>query len=268
MKRVPSNGRAAEDGLGCRIHAVILPALVVLSVAGCKGPQSTLDPAGPSAQAIATVWWWMFAVAVLVLIGVVAAWLLAMRRGAAPESASTSALQPDGARSERRWLVWGGLVLPIVSIAALVAFGSPAGLHQLPLPGGGRDAPAPLEIQAIGHQWWWELNYPASGVTLRNEMRIPAGRPVDVLTGSADVIHSFWVPRLGGKLDAVPGRTFRVRLQADEPGVYRGQCAEFCGRDHAHMTMTVIAMEATEFDAWFASAASRPPAPATAPASQ
>ena len=209
----------------------------------------------------------MFAVAVLVLIGVVAAWLLAMRRGVAPESASTSALQRDGSRSERRWLVWGGLVLPSVSIAALVAFGSPAGLHQLPLPGGARDAPAPLEIQAIGHQWWWELNYPASGVTLRNEMRIPAGRPVDVLTGSADVIHSFWVPRLGGKLDAVPGRTFRVRLQADEPGVYRGQCAEFCGRDHAHMTMTVIAMEAAEFEAWLASAASRSTVPVSAPAS-
>ncbi|MBU1819467.1 MAG: cytochrome c oxidase subunit II, partial [Gammaproteobacteria bacterium] len=180
--------------------------LGALSVAGCKGPQSTLDPAGPSAQAIATVWWWMLAVAVLVLVGVVAAWLLAMRRGAVSEPRS------DSESLERRWLVWGGLVLPSVSIAALVVFGSPAGLHQLPFPGGGRDAPAPLEIQAIGHQWWWELNYPANGVTLRNEMRIPAGRPVDVLTGSADVIHSFWVPRLGGKLDAVPGRTFRVRL--------------------------------------------------------
>lgn len=225
-------------------------------MAGCKGAQSTLDPAGPSAQAIATVWWWMLAVAVLVLAGVVAVWLLAMRRGAA----APSALQSDGARSERRWLVWGGLVLPSVSIAALVVLGSPAGLHQLPLPGGGSNAPAPLEIQAIGHQWWWELNYPASGVTLRNEMRIPAGRPVDVLTSSADVIHSFWVPRLGGKLDAVPGRTFRVRLQANEPGVYRGQCAEFCGRDHAHMTMTVLAMEPAEFDAWLASAAATAPA--------
>lgn len=260
MKRMPGYGGAAEDGLGCRIHAAILPVLGALSVAGCKGPQSTLDPAGPSAQAIATVWWWMLAVAVLVLVGVVAAWLLAMRRGAVSEPRS------DSESLERRWLVWGGLVLPSVSIAALVVFGSPAGLHQLPFPGGGRDAPAPLEIQAIGHQWWWELNYPTSGVTLRNEMRIPAGRPVDVLTGSADVIHSFWVPRLGGKLDAVPGRTFRVRLQADEPGVYRGQCAEFCGRDHAHMTMTVIAMEAAEFEAWLASAASRPPAPASAPA--
>lgn len=261
MERMAGNGRAAEDGLRCRLHAAILPALAALSMAGCKGPQSTLDPAGPSAQAIATVWWWMFAVAVLVLIGVVAAWMLAMRRGAAPEP------QAGAPMAERRWLVWGGLVLPSVSIAALVLLGSPAGLHQLPLPGRTAGATAPLEIEAIGHQWWWALRYPSHGVQLRNEMRIPAGRPVDVLTGSADVIHSFWVPRLGGKLDAVPGRTFRVRLQADKPGVYRGQCAEFCGRDHAHMTMVVISMEAAEFDAWLASAAARPSSTAPADAS-
>ena len=202
----------------------------------------------------------MLVVAVLVLAGVVLAWLLAVRRGRGATSTSTST--PASAASddvgtppaERRWLVWGGLVLPSVSIAALVWLGSPAGLHQLPLPGRGTVDSKPMEIEAIGHQWWWELRYPASGITLRNEMRIPAGRPVDVLTGSADVIHSFWVPRLGGKLDAVPGRTFRVRLQADEPGVYRGQCAEFCGRDHAHMTMTVVAMEPAEFDTWLASA--------------
>lgn len=209
----------------------------------------------------------MLIVAVLVLGGVVVAWLLAMRRGrgleTTPPSAPGASNDADTPPAERRWLVWGGLVLPSVSIAALVWLGSPAGLHQLPLPGRGTDASAPMEIEAIGHQWWWELRYPASGITLRNEMRIPAGRPVDVLTGSADVIHSFWVPRLGGKLDAVPGRTFRVRLQADEPGVYRGQCAEFCGRDHAHMTMTVIAMEPAEFDAWLASASTSAPATPT-----
>ncbi len=208
-----------------------------------------LDPAGPSAQAIATVWWWMLAVAVLVLVGVVAVWLLAMRRGATRQARGAPA---NDRRGEQRWLVWGGLVLPSVSIAALLWFGAPAGLHQLPLPGQGHGEPAPLEIEAIGHQWWWEVRYPGHGAALRNEMRIPAGRPVDVLTGSADVIHSFWVPRLGGKLDAVPGRSFRVRLQAHEPGTYRGQCAEFCGVGHAHMSMTVIAMEAADFDAWLA----------------
>jgi len=94
------------------------------------------------------------------------------------------------------------------------------------------------------------MHYPDNGVRLKNEMRVPVGRAVDVHTQSSDVIHSFWVPRLGGKLDAVPGRTLVVRLQADRAGTYRGQCAEFCGTGHAHMTMTVIAMEPADFDAW------------------
>ncbi|MFY3386528.1 cytochrome c oxidase subunit II [Paracidovorax sp. MALMAid1276] len=262
MQGVTGDGRAAQDGLwGRRVHASILPwPALALLLAGCQGPLSTLDAAGPSAQAIATVWWWMLAVAILVLAGVVAAWMLAMRRGAAPQG---DGAQQSAGRTERRWLVWGGLVLPSVCIAALVALGSPAGLHQLPLPGKASGVPAPLQIEAIGHQWWWEVRYPGHARAQRNEMRIPAGRPVDVITGSADVIHSFWVPRLGGKLDAVPGRSLRVRLQAHEPGTYRGQCAEFCGVGHAHMGMTVIAMEADAFDAWLAGAG---PAAATSEA--
>jgi cytochrome c oxidase subunit 2 len=216
-------------------------AVAAWGLAGCAGPQSVLDPAGPSAAAIAMVWWWMFGVAVVVLAGICVIWLLAMRpRAEAPDE--------DAARRiQRRWLVGGGLVLPGVSIVALLVFGSPAGFHQLPLPGAG---PAPLRVDAIGHQWWWEMHYPDNGVRLKNEMRVPVGRAVDVHTQSSDVIHSFWVPRLGGKLDAVPGRTLVVRLQADRAGTYRGQCAEFCGTGHAHMTMTVIAMEPADFDAW------------------
>jgi len=198
-----------------------------------------LDPAGPSASAIATVWWWMLAVAVVVLGGVVLALFLAMRPRAAMDAGRAR-------RIERRFLIGGGLLLPTVSVTALLIFGSPAGFHQLPLPGS--DA-APLRIEAIGHQWWWEIRYP-NGRSVRNELRLPAGRPVDVHTKSSDVIHSFWVPALGGKLDAVPGRTLVVRLQGDRVGTYRGQCAEFCGVGHAHMTMTATVMEPAAFDAW------------------
>jgi cytochrome c oxidase subunit 2 len=212
-------------------------------LAACEGPQSLLDPAGPSAQAIAGVWWWMFGVASAVLVFVVTAWLLAMRRD--------RALPPEQARRVgRRWIVGGGVVLPTAAITALLVFGSPAGLHQLPLPGGAQEGPTPLRVEAIGRQWWWELHYPESGVRLRNELRLPVGRPIDIHTGSRDVIHSFWVPALGGKLDAVPGRTLVVRLQADREGVFRGQCAEFCGLGHARMTMTVRAMAPAAFDAW------------------
>lgn len=203
-----------------------------------------LDPAGPSAQAIAAVSWWMFGVAGVVLVAVVGLWLFAMHRRREPP--------PDAVarRLGTRWIVGGGIVLPTVAIAALLAFGAPAGLHQLALPWAHDDGPAPLRVEALGRQWAWELHYPDSGVRLRNEMRIPVGRPVDVHVGSFDVIHSFWVPRLGGKLDAIPGRTLVVRLQADQPGRFRGQCAEFCGLGHAHMTMTVHAMAPADFDAW------------------
>lgn len=182
----------------------------------------------------------MFGVAVLVLVGVCAAGAWAMRKRAPLPPAQAQ-------RVARRWLIGGGLVLPGVAITALLIFGSPAGLHQLPWPG---TAQAPLRVEVTGHQWWWDVHYPDTGVRLRDQMRIPAGRPVDVHTRSADVIHSFWVPRLGGKLDAVPGRTLVLRLQADAPGTYRGVCAEFCGTGHAQMPMQVQAMPAEAFDAW------------------
>lgn len=208
---------------------------------GCEGPQSLLDPAGPSAAAIAAVWWWMFGVAVLVWSGTLLAWLWAMRRRARDEAAAR--------RAGLRWIVGGGVVLPLVSVSALLVFGLPAGRHQLVLPWGGDATPA-LRVEAIGAQWHWELHYPDAGIRLRNELRMPVGVPVDVYTQSRDVIHSFWVPRLGGKLDAIPGRTGVLRLRADRAGTYRGQCAEFCGLGHAQMVMTVTAMEPAAFEAW------------------
>jgi len=208
-----------------------------------------LDPVGPSARAIALVWWWMLGVAGLVTVGVVAAWLLAMRRGR-----DGAGDEQTAARHSRRWIVGGGIALPSVAIAALLVFGTPAGLHRLPLPlswsGGSGPAAEPLRIDVTARQWAWVLHYPGSGARLENELRVPVGRPVDFHVRSDDVIHSFWVPRLGGKIDAIPGRTNIVRLQADQPGVFRGQCAEFCGLNHAHMVMRVIAMPADEFDLW------------------
>jgi cytochrome c oxidase subunit II len=185
----------------------------------------------------------MFGVATAVTLAVVALWFAGMQRG-------RDVPEPQAQRNGRRWIIAGGIVLPGVSIAALVLFGSGAGLHQLPLPARGGVPPA--VVQVTGHQWWWEVHYPGTGVRLRNELRVPVGRPVDVHTRSVDVIHSFWVPRLAGKLDAIPGRTLVMRLQASQPGTFRGQCAEFCGLGHAHMELVVHAMEAAEFDAWLA----------------
>ena len=112
------------------------------------------------------------------------------------------------------------------------------------------NAAAPLRVDVTARQWAWGLHYPGSGVRLTNELRVPVGRPVDIHVRSDDVIHSFWVPRLGGKIDAIPGRTNVVRLQADQAGTFRGQCAEFCGLNHAHMVMSVIAMPQDEYERW------------------
>jgi cytochrome c oxidase subunit II len=250
----------------------------------CSGVQSTLDPAGPSAQAIAQVWWWMLAVSVLVTLGVVGLWVLAMWRGqrrrrgeasgmpgqpgALPASGPTHTGAPDTDRADRRWLIGGGIALPTVAILALLVFGTPAGRHQLPFQRAGAGV-EPLRVEVMAQQWSWTLHYPGSGVQLQDELRMPVGRPVDLHISSRDVIHSFWVPRLGGKLDAVPGRTNVLRLQADQPGVFRGQCAEFCGRDHAHMLMVVHAMPASEFDAWLAAQPrGQSSAPVTPPSNQ
>lgn len=223
-----------------------------MGLAGCAGPASTLYPAGPAADAIATVWWWMLAVTVLVLLGVLVVWLVAMRSRRAHTHDQAS-------RSGRRWLVGGGLVLPGVAIAALMFFGTPAGFHRLPLaefagPGG-----APLHVHVTAHRFWWELHYPESGVRLRNELRIPVGRDIHVHVSSGDVIHSFWVPRLGGKLDAIPGIVQVLRLRADEAGSFLGLCSEFCGLGHAYMHMAVHAMEPQAFDQWLASQAADGP---------
>jgi cytochrome c oxidase, subunit II len=216
------------------------------ALAGCSGPQSTLDPAGPAADVVATLWWWMFGYGTLVLLVVVGLWLHALyRRRPEPDEAQAR-------RTGRRWIVGGGLLLPLASIAVLLAFGVPAGHGMLPWPVAA--GPAALRIEVVGHQWWWEVRYPDAGLQLRDELVLPVGRPVDVHVSSRDVIHSFWVPRLGGKIDAIPGRTNVIRLRADRAGAMRGQCAEFCGDAHAHMTMRVRALHADEFEAWLAAA--------------
>jgi cytochrome c oxidase subunit 2 len=131
--------------------------------------------------------------------------------------------------------------------------------------------PGALVIAVTGQLWWWEVRYrdPATAAEIRtaNEIRIPAGRPVYLALDSADVIHSFWVPQLAGKIDMIPGRQQHLLLSADRPGIYRGQCAEFCGAQHARMALHVVALAPAEFDAWLAAQA-RPALAAGTPRQQ
>lgn len=138
-------------------------------------------------------------------------------------------------------------MLPIVSMAVILAFGIPAGNSMLPSTPGEGDV---LRVNVTAYQWHWDVHYPDSDIRLVDEIHIPAHTAIDVHLSSADVIHSFWVPRLGRKLDMFPGRTNVLRLLADAPGVYRGQCAEFCGTGHAHMKLTVIAHSNEDFRRW------------------
>jgi cytochrome c oxidase subunit 2 len=114
----------------------------------------------------------------------------------------------------------------------------------------GTPAEGALEIEVIGHQWWWEFRYPEFGITTANELHVPQGRPVALSMTSADVIHSFWVPKLGGKRDLMPRRTTRLAFTPDSLGDFYGQCAEFCGASHANMRFHVVVDGAAEFDSW------------------
>ena len=223
-------------------------ALAVPLLAGCQGPQSALDPASAAARELARLWWVMSSVAGLVLLLVSVLWLYALFR--APRQYP----QPQARRIQRRLLIGGGLLLPTLSVSALLFYGVNAARGMLPL------GEAPLRLEITGHQWWWEVRYPQGDVVTANQLILPVGVPVDIEVSSADVIHAFWVPRLGGKLDMTPGRRHRVRLQADREGVFRGQCAELCGMDHGFMPIVVRVVSATEYEAWLA--AKRPAAAA------
>lgn len=208
-----------------------------------------MQAAGEAARAIETVGWVLVTGALAIFIGVLLLLALALRRGPGPVRT-------------RLWIVGGGLVLPGVLLAALFVWTLPLTPAWKPVP-----PPGALVVAVTGHLWWWDVRYrdPATGAEVRtaNEIRIPAGRPVYLALATADVIHSFWVPQLAGKLDMIPGRLQHLLLSAERPGVYRGQCAEYCGDQHARMALHVVALPPAEFDAWLAAQARPAMAPAT-----
>jgi len=219
-------------------HRHRLAALAAVPFAGCGGNQSVLDPKGPQAVELAQLSWLLFAFGTVVLLIVVAA-LVAAARG--PVRARSALASP-------RAVVWGGVVFPAVTLTVLLAYGVWLTRAAALSP----EAADALRITVVGEQWWWRVQYPRSdgAVAAANEIRIPVGRPVLFTLSSADVIHSFWVPNLGGKVDMVPGRTTLLRLRADVPGVFRGQCAEYCGGPHALMALEIVALPPAEFEAW------------------
>jgi heme/copper-type cytochrome/quinol oxidase subunit 2 len=196
----------------------------LVSLAGCEERLSTVYPAGPAADVIATLWWVMLAGATAIFLFVMTLLVLAFRRGPAQSEA-------DEGR-EKVWIVGLGLGFSLTVLAVLLAYGLVVGERLLPHPG-----PDVVTVRAEGRQWEWSFSYPdAPGRVTRGILHIPAGRPVDVEITTADVIHSFWVPRLAGKLDAIPGYVNVLRIEAWAPGDYAGVSSEYNGpgyKDHA-----------------------------------
>lgn len=159
--------------------------------------------------------------------------------------------RPDESSYAGRFLLGGGVLFPGMVLLALLIYGLRTGDAQSPLPGEG----GTYRIEVRAHQWWWEINHPdapGGAVVTQNEIHAPAGRPLLISVTAQDVIHSFWIPRLGGKIDAIPGRVNTIRLLADEPGIYHGVCAEFCGTGHAAMSMQLHAYDDASLEAAFA----------------
>lgn len=225
-----------------------IPAVIVgLGALSACSPQSALSPAGDEAEMIALLSWILFAGGAAILLLVLATLCGAIW--------GPKRLRQALGRS--RVIKGGGIVFPVVTLTVLLGCGLWLMRERIATP-----EPAALRIGVTGEQWWWRIAYMREGaapIAEANEIRIPVGRTIDFVLRSNDVIHSFWVPRLGGKLDMIPGRTNTLRLKAERPGIYRGQCAEYCGGSHALMALEIIAMPPADFDVWLAEAERQAP---------
>lgn len=229
-------------------------------------PPSGLSPEGPAAESLAGVWWLMFWLGLAVFVAVLVVFAVALRRRR-QQPLEDDALAGEGGPGDSNWLVLiGGIAVPAVVAVVLMVLMITVGADVRALEGLLDDPEEPLVVEVTGFKWWWDVEYPEAGVRTANEIRIPAGRPVEFRVTSADIIHSFWVPALGGKIDMNPGEINELRLQADEPGVHRGLCTEYCGLQHAKMQFLVHVLPPEEFDDWLAERQEPPPEPETAAA--
>jgi cytochrome c oxidase subunit 2 len=228
--------------------ACIAPGLAFAATA--MPAQSALDPAGIQAARIHDLWLLTLGICSVVFAAVLAGLVLALwraQRSTVDTPADVTSLVRPEARMQRNVLIAVGISTALLFVLIVADFQTDRLLGRMPL----TDA---VHIEVTAHQWWWEARYddaePAKMFTTANELHIPVGRPVIMTLKSSDVIHTFWLPSLHGKKDMIPGRTSLIRLRADQAGTYRGQCAEFCGMEHAMMAFLVTAEENASYETW------------------
>lgn len=247
----------------------LLLALLLVALAACAGdsyPQSTLHPKGDFAEIVdglfrTTVWW-----ATVVFIGAEGALLYAIFRFRGSPDDPEPKPNHGNTLVEIIWTVIPAVVLAIVAVPTVKVI-----FETARVPTSSPDGSAPLKVEVIGHQWWWEFRYPDLGIVTANELHVPLGRTIDLRMKSADVIHSFWIPQFAGKRDVFPNRETRLWFTATETGAYPAACAEFCGLQHARMAFYVMVTPPEEFATWQAvrqadsAAAAIRPVPAPVP---
>jgi cytochrome c oxidase subunit 2 len=230
--------------------AIVAAGLVLFPGCAENAPQDSLDPAGPFAREIDALFRPVFWIAAGVFVLVEGLLVVALIRFRHRPGRGVPMQVHGNKRLEIAWTIAPALLLAVIAVPTV---GTIFSLDRRPA-----DA---LEIRVTAHQWWWEVEYPSLRLLTANEIHIPVGQPAFVTMESVDVIHSFWVPRLAGKQDVVPGRTTHLSIQADSPGRYEGQCAEYCGASHANMQFLVFADDRAQFDAWVQGQQREPPPP-------
>ena len=224
-----------------------LPIFAIMALAallsGCGGPfpQSGLRPASDFATSLDDLFRGIFFWAVIVFVLVEGALLVAVFRFRDREGKRTARHVHGNTILEVSWTIAPALILVLIAVPTIRT------IWEVDRPTTDPDA---LLIEAVGRQWWWEFRYPELGIVTANEIHVPVGRTVDIRLTSADVIHSFWFPRAGGKRDVVPGHENQLWFKMDSVGVFPGQCAEFCGLSHALMKMEMVSESAEDFEAW------------------
>ena len=229
-----------------RASRIVLVIAVLSLLAGCGGnDQSTLDPQSHPANSIANLFWGMLVAAAIVFAGTVILIAIAYAR----RNRTGLPLIGQEPAVSTGLVVAFGIVIPVLALSALFFISDIGVLKATEAPSARKEA---FTINVIAHQWWWEFRYPQKNAITANEMHIPVGTHVHVRVTTADVIHSFWVPELNRKIDTIPGHPNTIDLYAPKAGVYRGQCAEFCGLQHANMSFAVYAQPMAAYQAWVA----------------